>query len=105
MSWSAIYKNEKFLNGFLLFQVANVLGKFDSAQQMLNLNSIGVDYQPPTPAVREHIIGDDDDAHPASMMAKPFNPANALYGNVTRLSTIVEILKNFNPKFLLIKMQ
>ena len=57
------------------------MGKFDSAQQMLNLNSIGVDYQPPTPAVREHIIGDDDDAHPASMMAKPFNPANALYGS------------------------
>ena len=45
----------------------------------MNMNNIGVDYAPPTPAPVQHIIGEEDDM-PAGAN-KPLTPAQALYGH------------------------
>jgi hypothetical protein len=44
-------------------QVANVLGDYSNAQRIINSQSscIGIDYQPPTPAPIQHVIGGEDD--------------------------------------------
>lgn len=68
-------------------QVAQVLGRFDNAQRIINSHSscIGVDYAPPTPAPVQHIIGEEDEITASSTAsnsstATMMTPASALYG-------------------------
>lgn len=74
----SLFEKPKKINSEDSTQVAQVLGNFNNAQRIINSRNscIGIDYQPPTPAPIQHVIGEDDDhATPVS------TPATSMYGS------------------------